>query len=246
MSLAACAALVERGDPDRFRAAMAAPVAARAVLFPLYALNIEVSRAPWLTEEPMIAEMRLQWWRDVLEEIAAGTAVRAHEVSTALADVLDTEAARALDRLVAARRWDIYRDPFEDEAEFNDYLGATAGELMWQAARLLGVDMTREQAVRRFAQAVGLSRYLQAVPELEARGRIPLLDGRADAIKALAAAALPDAVPPALPSPPRAALLEGWMAHPILNQAARTPERVSQGTLGLSPIRQRWRLLRWS
>lgn len=68
MSIAACAALVARGDPDRFAAIMAAPPAARARLFPLYAFNLEVARAPWVTKEPMIAEMRLQWWRDVLAE----------------------------------------------------------------------------------------------------------------------------------------------------------------------------------
>ena len=44
----ACAALVERGDPGRFRATMAAPLAARRVLFPLYAFNLEVARAPWV------------------------------------------------------------------------------------------------------------------------------------------------------------------------------------------------------
>jgi len=64
--LVACAKLVERGDPLRFRTVMAAPLHARRVLFPLYAFNVEVSRAPWVTQEPMIAEMRLQWWRDAL------------------------------------------------------------------------------------------------------------------------------------------------------------------------------------
>jgi phytoene/squalene synthetase len=68
--LEACAALVERSDPDRFRVAMAAPPAAREVLFPLYAFNLEVARAPWATREPMLAEMRLQWWRDQVEAAA--------------------------------------------------------------------------------------------------------------------------------------------------------------------------------
>ena len=45
MSLDACARLVERGDPDRFRVAMAAPPSAREALFPLYAFNLEVARA---------------------------------------------------------------------------------------------------------------------------------------------------------------------------------------------------------
>ncbi|MBT7342217.1 MAG: phytoene synthase, partial [Rhodobacteraceae bacterium] len=71
MSLQACANLVARADPERFAAAMAAPFAARAVLLPIYAASIEVARAPWLTQEPMIAEMRLHWWRDVFEEIEA-------------------------------------------------------------------------------------------------------------------------------------------------------------------------------
>ncbi|MEN9060069.1 hypothetical protein [Ponticoccus litoralis] len=44
--LHACAELVQRADPERFRAVMAAPVAARAALFPIYAFNIEVARAP--------------------------------------------------------------------------------------------------------------------------------------------------------------------------------------------------------
>mgnify|MGYP003628551030 FL=1 len=109
---------------------MAAPVAARRVLFPIYAFNVEVARAPWVTEEPMIAEMRLQWWRDALEEMASGGTVRRHEVTLPLADVVDGDGARALDRLVAARRWDVYKDGFEDAEHFKEYLDATAGELM--------------------------------------------------------------------------------------------------------------------
>ena len=61
MSIQACADLVHRGDPDRFAAIMAAPVGARERLFPIFAFNLEVARAPWVTAEAMIAEMRLQW-----------------------------------------------------------------------------------------------------------------------------------------------------------------------------------------
>ena len=89
--IAACADAVSRGDPSRFRATMAAPAAARAVLFPVYAFNLEVARAPWVTNEPMIAEMRMQWWRDALDEIATGATVRRHMVATPLSRILDAE-----------------------------------------------------------------------------------------------------------------------------------------------------------
>ena len=248
MSLPACAELVRRADPDRFLAAMAAPPEARAVLFPLYAFNVEVSRAPWVTQEPMIAEMRLQWWRDALEEIGEGRPHRAHEVVTPLAPVLDAAAAQVLDRAVAARRWDIYRDPFEDEAHFADYIDATSGGLMWAAARALGAPPETESVVRDFGWGAGLAAFLRAIPELEARGRKPLTDGRPGAVQTLAREGLARIARArrsrhGLPGRAAPALYAGWQAGPILRQAAADPTRVAEGRLGLSEFSRRARLL---
>ncbi len=251
MSLQACADIVAKGDPDRFRAAMAAPVVARRVLFPLYAFNVEVARAPWVASEPMIGEMRLQWWRDALEEIADGRTVRKHEVTTPLAEVLDGDTARLLDRLVAARRWDLYPDAFEDLAHFTDYLDLTGGILMWAAARSLGAPDTAEEPVRRYGASAALARFFMAVPELEARGRVPLIDGTPKGVAERAENAL-ELMPSdaemreALPKSARPALLEAWQARAILAQARRAPERVANGTLGLSPFRKAWSLFRAS
>ena len=246
----ACADLVARADPDRFRAVMAAPVAVRSVLFTLYAMNVEVARAPWVTAEAMIAEMRLQWWRDVLSEIASGADVRRHMVATPLAQVLDENGAAALDALVAARRWDIYKDGFEDAAHFNDYLSHTSGLLMWQAARALGAPEAAETVITAFGRATGLVRFLQAVPALEAAQRVPLVDGRAAAISGLAEAALAEILPRrklrALAGAGAPALAEGFQTHASLRQIAAQPGRVADGALALSPMRAAILLWRWS
>ena len=251
MSLQACADIVAKGDPDRFAAAMAGPVAAREVLFPLYAFNVEVTRAAWIASEPMIGEMRLQWWRDVLDEIATGKPVRAHEVSTPLAEALDAGAATALDKLVQARRWDLYSDAFEDTAHFDDYLSKTGGVLMWTGARLLGAQAGAVTKVTALGRGAALARFLAAVPELEARGRIPLVDGRPEAIKSLcqdAMKALPTSgtLKMAVPRAARPALLEGWQAYPLLGLAIERPHLVAEGGLRLSEFDKRWRLLRAS
>jgi hypothetical protein len=243
MSLQACADIVRKGDPDRFAAAMAAPVEARRVLFPLYAFNVEVARAPWVASEPMIGEMRLQWWRDVLEEIGKGGPVRRHEVATPLAEVLDAGGAEALDKVVEARRWDLYRDPFEDEAHFARYIRA-GGTLMWTASRLLGAEVQAVERVTALGSGAALARFLQAVPELEARGRIPLVDGRPEAVRKLARDALSEMpiraeLKMVLPRLARAATIEGWQAWPLLEQALRSPERVAEGRLGISEFRKR-------
>ncbi|MBT8414188.1 MAG: squalene/phytoene synthase family protein [Boseongicola sp.] len=251
MSLQACAEIVQRGDPDRFAAAMAAPVDARRVLFPLYAFNVEVARAPWVTEEPMIAEMRLQWWRDALEEIAEGKQVRKHEVTSPLAEVLHAPMAESLDRLIQARRWDIYRDAFDDADHFEHYLKMTGGLLMWTTAHLLGARINTTERIFALGKATALVRFLKAVPALEKRGRIPLVDGRAETIATLAKNALreiPDMqqLRAALPKPARGALLEAWETEPLLYQIARNPARVADGAIGLSEFRKRARLARWA
>ncbi|PTX56078.1 squalene/phytoene synthase [Litoreibacter ponti] len=238
MSLEACVALVRRADPDRAAAAELASVDVQKVLWPLYAMNVEVSRAPWVTQEPMIAEMRLQWWRDALEEIAEGRAVRSHEVTTPLAEAIGPEEARLLDKLVAARRWDIYSDAFEDEAALLRYLDDTAAGLMVVAAS--AIDAPNPDALKAYGRAVGLARFLQAAPELDARGRKPLLDGTPAGIKTLCEKVLSDM--PAKPEP-RDVTREGWQARALLRLAIAQPTRVADGTLVLSEFSKRWRLL---
>lgn len=183
--IGACAALVARGDPPRFRAVMAAPVGLRTMLFPLYAFNLEVARAPWVTAEPMIAAMRLQWWRDALSEIEAGATLRRHEVVTPLAGVLDARACADLDGLILARHADMETEAPRDRAAVLSYVDRTAGTLLWTAARLAGA--TAEGPVRDAGRAQGVAGLLGAVPSLVAKGRHPLPHGDpAEHAKALA------------------------------------------------------------
>lgn len=249
MSLQACADLVARGDPDRFRAAMAAPVAARRVLFPLYAFNIEVSRAPWVTEEPLIAEMRLQFWRDVIEELAARRPPRAHEVAGPLADAIPQDLIGALDPLVTARRWDIYRDPFEDRAGFDAYIDATAAALVVVGARALGAPPEAEPVLRDAGWAYGLAAFLRAIPALEAAGRVPLVEGTPQAVRDLADEGLERLARARsrrrlLPRGAVPALYAGWRAEGVLRAAREIPERVIEGKLDGSDFAARLGLMR--
>ncbi|NRB04612.1 MAG: squalene/phytoene synthase family protein [Rhodobacteraceae bacterium] len=244
----ACAKIVETGDPMRFRTVMAAPVAARAKLFPLYAFNIEVSRAPWVTQEPMIAEMRLQWWRDALDEIVNGGPVRRHEVVTPLARVLTPGAAQRLDRLIEARRWDVYRVPFETEAAQDQYLEETTGALTWTAGEMLGAGA--DGPLRDAGWGMGMAAFLQAVPALKAAGRQPLRDETPAAIAALAARGVARLAAARRGRVKRAALPALWPASGalrVLQAAKAAPERVLSDGLPEYRLRLAWNamLRRW-
>ncbi len=244
MTLATCGDIVRRGDPDRFLAAMAARPAARAVLFPLYAFNVEVARAPWMTAEPLIARMRLQWWRDVLEEIGARGVVRRHEVTTPLAQVLDRAGAGDLDRAVAAREWDVDGSGFADADALWAHLDATGGTLMWTAARLLGAGPGEEPALRRIARAGALASWLTAVPALVAAGREPLPDAAPGAVATLAADALSGMRGARASMAARPATWAAWRARPLLRMAARDPGLVASGGLVQSEFARRAGLAR--
>ena len=241
MSLDACAALVARGDPDRFAALMAAPPAARVRLLPLYAFQLEVARAPWVTREPLIAQMRLQWWRDVVAEPAP----RAHEVAAPLHALIG--AARlpigVLDQLIAARFWDISAEPHDNEAALVDYLEATGAGLMWLAVLALGGQ--GEAQVRAYGWASALANYLRAVPDLVARGKQPLRDDSDAGLRALADEGLRRLAfsRRAAVGAGRPALLAGWQAGALLAQVRAEPGRVLDGAMGLSEFSKRGRLV---
>src|SRR4249920_224039 len=61
------------GEPDRYLAALLAPPAARDGLLALAAFSAELGRIGQLvTREPMMGEIRLQWWRDALRPRDSG------------------------------------------------------------------------------------------------------------------------------------------------------------------------------
>ena len=245
MSIDACAALVARADPDRWAAVLAAPKQARAALIVLFAYNIEISRAPWASTQELIAQMRLQWWRDVLQEASP----RAHEVAAPLHELLTEGRVErgVLDAMAAARVWEIYSEPFSTQADFEDYINATSGGLVWATAQALGAGARAESAARAYGCALGMANFLRAVPELIQRGRRPLIDDSDQAIAALARNALQTwdlarskrrdlgaAWPAALPCVQTGA---------ILRLAAREPNLVRQGGLLLAPMQARARLI---
>jgi phytoene/squalene synthetase len=247
LTVQACADLVWRGDKERFRATMAAPVAVRDVLFPIHAFCLEVAKAPWLTKESIIAEMRLQFWRDVLQEKIDGKSPRAHEVAAPFVAALDAQAAAALDATVVARKWDIYRDAHADEAALTSYLADSYAVPMVQAARLLGAQPEQLELIGDVAFVGALVRYFAAVPELQEQGRIPLIDGRAEAVAALAAQAWAkvkgrSAELSGLSKMARAPLIDAMTHAPLLKAVMRDPSVVIEGRLAMTPLRQSLRL----
>ena len=82
-------AVIRRVDPDRWLSTrFIAEPARRSDVLALYAFDQELSRAGRVTSNTFLAEIRLTWWREALDEIFAGGAVRYHPAAAALTDVI--------------------------------------------------------------------------------------------------------------------------------------------------------------
>ncbi len=147
--------LVRRVDPDRWLATrFIADSAARADVIALYGLNYELARVSGGVSNALMGEIRLTWWREAMEEIAAGKPPRKHpNVEALAASGFD---ANALAVLAEARFSDLDEGPLKDEAAVLAYIDGTAGALAVLAARRLDPD-TDPHTVKGAARAWGLA-----------------------------------------------------------------------------------------
>lgn len=140
-----CLKLLRGADPDRYLACLWLRGGIRGAIAALYAFNAEITRIPALVSEPMPGEIRLQWWREVIEgkresgdnpvAVALLDAISAHDLPvTAFAAYLD------------ARIFDLYHDPMPDRVTFEAYAGETASALLQLASQCAGAEPAADLA----------------------------------------------------------------------------------------------------
>ena len=161
--IAYCADQVSSRDPDRFATAMLADPERRAPLFALYAFNLEIARTRESVREMMLGRIRLQWWREALEECFDGTP-RRHQVVQPLATAIRTLnlPREPFFAAVDGREQDIDDLPPPNEAALATYVEATGGAIGQLAAFMLGGEGDIGGRVGRAYAWVGLARALHA------------------------------------------------------------------------------------
>ena len=167
--LSALGRIVQRHDPDRFLTALFAPPGRRETLFLLYAVNHELARAREVVTNPMLALMRLQWWREVAEG-----ARRRHEVAGPLGEALDDGRLLPADILQMIEGREAEAEAVEDVAAFRAYVRAAFGGVGVAAGRALGANSEALDALQDLGSAYGVAGILRSVPALARQGRCVL------------------------------------------------------------------------
>jgi 15-cis-phytoene synthase len=237
-------AAARAGDRDRYLAALLAPARARGDLIALTAFLGEVARIPDAVHEPMMGEIRLQWWRDALETLRAGGKT-GNPVADALGPVIASHALpqELLVSVIEGRRRDLEpgrHDLGERMPELAGYIAETDGAAFRLSARVLGVEASPavSDLLAASAEAYGRARIVRAAVRAgesdnealhhEARGWLKEVR--------LRAAAAPRAVIPAI--------LPVALVEPYLAALERPGPGLFRRTADISPLTRVWRLWR--
>jgi NADH dehydrogenase [ubiquinone] 1 alpha subcomplex assembly factor 6 len=195
--LSPAGALVRRHDRDRFQTALFAPPAEREALLALYAFNYEIARVRESVHEPMLGQIRLQWWREAIESAYRGATPRRHAVVEAVTETIRTRrlSKTHFDCLIDAREHDFDADPPATLAALEDYAEASSAPLVLLALQTLdAADPTVEEVGRLVGIAYALSGILRALPHAAQAGRSLLPGGSGARLDARDGRALRNAV----------------------------------------------------
>ncbi|MGE0283348.1 MAG: phytoene/squalene synthase family protein [Rhizobiaceae bacterium] len=161
-------------DRDRYLSVLYAPAEQRPALSALYAFNAEIASIRDRVSEPLPGEVRLQWWRDVLE---AGTeeAAAGHPLATALVRAIHTHKLplAAFQNMLDARIFDLYDDPMPTRTDLEGYCGETASALIQLASLILDRDaaVAAVDLAGHAGCAQAIAGLLRSLPITRARGQ---------------------------------------------------------------------------
>jgi len=169
------AQMVRSSDPDRYFSALFAPEVQRPHLLTLYAFNHEIARVAETVRQPLMGEIKLEWWRETLQGAREG-APRDHWLARAMAELLSAHRlpSSLFDAILDARRFDSTDETFADWTALESYCDATSGNLMRLAARILGGEAEGDALAREAGIAYATAGLIRALPFHAARHKVYL------------------------------------------------------------------------
>lgn len=144
-------------DNDKYLALFFAPVDRKEQLAALFNFHYEVSQIPLEVSENMVGMIKIQWWRDCLEELREGKPPRPHPVLKGLAG-----AAVSLDQLdIVLNNYEKLLDDWKPRTitELADFVAHTDVIIFEQAANIMGITYSVNSA-----KAYGYTKIARKLP----------------------------------------------------------------------------------
>ncbi len=109
-------------------------------IYVLYSFFAELESLPTLVSEPMLGEIRCQWWRDIITESRAES-----PLAEALLQAIDVHQwpKQTLLNMIDAKIFDLYANPMENTGSFEAYAGHTHSALLQLTANSINASAAK-------------------------------------------------------------------------------------------------------
>ncbi|MCF7671713.1 phytoene/squalene synthase family protein [Bacillus subtilis] len=267
-----CLQFLRQSDFDRYLAVLYAPEDKRPALAALYAFNAEIARIRDVAHDALPGEVRLQWWRDLINGTEHGAVTGNPVAALLLQAIQDYQLPRSVfDAYCEARIFDLYNDAMPSRNDLEGYCGETACAILQMAAMILDADAAKSSAELSghagVAQAV--SGLLRLLPLHRRRGQVYVPEDMLQAVgvnaeqfikgddkqamqrvvsvlTALAREHYAAFEKQPMPASLKAAYLPVRLVPVVLKRAENKAEQVAEQGVDLSQFRRQWIYLKSS
>lgn len=267
-----CLQFLRQSDFDRYLAVLYAPEDKRPALAALYAFNAEIARIRDVVHDALPGEVRLQWWRDLINGTEHGAVTGNPVAALLLQAIQEYQLPRSVfDAYCEARIFDLYNDAMPSRNDLEGYCGETACAILQMAAMILDADAAKSSAELSghagVAQAV--SGLLRLLPLHRRRGQVYVPQDMLQAVgvnaeqfikgddkqamqrvvsvlSALAREHYAAFEKQPMPASLKAAYLPVRLVPVVLKRAENKAEQVAEQGIDLSQFRRQWIYLKSS
>ncbi|KAM8967886.1 NADH dehydrogenase (ubiquinone) complex I, assembly factor 6 [Pelodytes ibericus] len=169
-----CAELVRARDYEGFLCTLLLPPGSRNAVFALRAFNVELSQVKDSVSQRNLGLMRMQFWRDAVQDIYNETPPH-HPVALELSEAVQRHklTKRWLTRIIDEREKNLDDRAYRSIKDLETYAENTQSSLLYLTLEALGVkDIHADHAASHIGKAQGIVTCLRAVPYHSSRRQV--------------------------------------------------------------------------
>lgn len=147
------------------------PQHAQKHIFILYSFFAELDGLAAQVSEPMLGEIRCQWWREIITNQTAQSPLSQSLLETIEENAIPTD---ILLNMIDAKIFDLYANPMETKASFEAYAGQTYSALLQLSANIISPQNSKlfTDISGHLGVAFGVSKSISYLKVHQSRGQI--------------------------------------------------------------------------
>ncbi|KAL1930794.1 hypothetical protein VTP01DRAFT_10956 [Rhizomucor pusillus] len=161
-----CSDSVRQRDYDAYLCIPFFPKELRTAQYAIRAFNVELASIRESVSNPTIGKMRMQFWKDAIDNIYKGKAPQ-QPIAIALEDALKTCKLSSMwfKRIISERTTNLDDHQFMTIKDMESYSENTASSLLYLHLESLGIkDVNADHALSHLGKTIGITTFLRSIP----------------------------------------------------------------------------------